>query len=68
VRHKLKGKCACCLYGQQPRGPSRTVTEEKCQVLQEVEDEPFSKHAIIEDPNGHLVSLAELKSKGEEEA
>jgi lactoylglutathione lyase len=43
------------------------VIEEKCQVLQEVEDEPFSKHAIIEDPGGHLVSLAELKSKGEEE-
>jgi lactoylglutathione lyase len=31
-----------------------------------LKDEPFGKHAIIEDPDGHLISLAEIKSKGEE--
>jgi lactoylglutathione lyase len=29
-------------------------------------DEPFGKHAIVEDPDGHLLSLAEIKSKGDE--
>jgi lactoylglutathione lyase len=29
-------------------------------------NEPFGKHAIIEDPDGHLISLAEIKSKGDE--
>jgi len=31
-----------------------------------LKDEPFGKHAIIEDPDGHLISLAEIKSKGDE--
>jgi lactoylglutathione lyase len=31
-----------------------------------LKDEPFGKHAIIEDPDGHLISLAEMKSKGDE--
>ena len=31
-----------------------------------MKDESFGKHAIIEDPDGHLISLAEIKSKGGE--
>ena len=26
-------------------------------------EEPFGKHAIIQDPDGHLISLAEIKEK-----
>jgi lactoylglutathione lyase len=29
-------------------------------------EEPFGKHAIIEDPDGHLISIAEIKSKSTE--
>jgi catechol 2,3-dioxygenase-like lactoylglutathione lyase family enzyme len=29
-------------------------------------DEPFGKHAIIKDPDGHLISIAEIKSKSTE--
>ncbi len=29
-------------------------------------DEPFGKHAVIEDPDSHLISFAEIKSKGDE--
>jgi len=31
--------------------------------FKKLKDEPFGKHAIIEDPDGHLISIAELKSK-----
>ena len=30
-------------------------------------EEPFGKHTIIEDPDGHLISIAEIKSKPSEE-
>jgi hypothetical protein len=26
-------------------------------------EEPFGKHAIVQDPDGHLISIAELKEK-----
>ncbi len=29
-------------------------------------DEPFGKHAIVQDPDGHLISIAELKEKSSE--
>ena len=29
-------------------------------------EEPFGKHAIIKDPDGHLISIAEIKSKSTE--
>jgi lactoylglutathione lyase len=31
-----------------------------------LKDEPFGRHAMIEDPAGHLISLAEIKSEGDE--
>jgi hypothetical protein len=29
-------------------------------------DEPFGKHAVIEDPDGHLISIAEIRTKSDE--
>jgi lactoylglutathione lyase len=31
-----------------------------------LKDEPLGKHTMIEDPDGHLISLAEIKSKADE--
>ena len=30
-------------------------------------EEPFGKHTIVEDPDGHLISIAEIKSRPSEE-
>ena len=35
--------------------------------FKEPKEESFGKHAIIEDPDGHLISIAEIKSKPSEE-
>jgi lactoylglutathione lyase len=29
-------------------------------------EEPFGKHAIVQDPDGHLISIAEIKEKSSE--
>lgn len=34
--------------------------------FKEPKEESFGKHAIIEDPDGHLISIAEIKSKSSE--
>jgi lactoylglutathione lyase len=35
--------------------------------FKEPKDEPFGKHAIIQDPDGHLISIAQIESKSMEE-
>ena len=43
----------------------RTGREEEGQEVKffkEPKEEPFGKHTIIEDPDGHLISIAEIKS------
>jgi lactoylglutathione lyase len=42
------------------------LKKKKIKFFKTLKDEPFGKHAIIEDPDGHLISLAEIKSKGDE--
>lgn len=42
------------------------LQRKKVKFFKRLKDEPFGKHAIIEDPDGHLISLAEIKSKGDE--
>lgn len=34
--------------------------------FKEPKEESFGKHAIVEDPDGHLISIAEIKSKSSE--
>ena len=42
---------------------AKTLKQKKVKFFKEPKTESFGKHAIIEDPDGHLVSLAEMKSK-----
>ena len=42
------------------------LEKKNIKFFKRLKDEPFGKHAIIEDPDGHLISLAEIKSKGDE--
>ncbi|MDQ3837034.1 MAG: VOC family protein [Thermoproteota archaeon] len=42
------------------------LKKKNIKFFKRLKDEPFGKHAIIEDPDGHLISLAEIKSKGDE--
>jgi catechol 2,3-dioxygenase-like lactoylglutathione lyase family enzyme len=37
------------------------LKENNIRFFKELRDEPFGKHAIIEDPDGHLISIAQLK-------
>lgn len=34
--------------------------------FKEPKEESFGKHAVVEDPDGHLISIAEIKSKSSE--
>ncbi len=43
------------------------LQKKNVKFFKKLKDAPFGKHAIIEDPDGHLVSLAEIKSKGDED-
>jgi lactoylglutathione lyase len=42
------------------------LQKKNVKFFKRLKEEPFGKHAIIEDPDGHLISLAEIKSKGDE--
>lgn len=40
-----------------------TLKKKNVKFFKEPKEESFGKHAIIEDPDGHLISIAEIKSK-----
>ena len=41
----------------------KKLKEKKVKFFKKPKEEPFGKHAIIQDPDGHLVSIAEIKEK-----
>jgi|SRR5919108_1196292 predicted enzyme related to lactoylglutathione lyase len=43
------------------------LQKKNVKFFKRLKNEPFGKHAIIEDPDGHLISLAEIKSKRDDE-
>ena len=43
-----------------------TLRSKNIKFFKEPKEESFGKHAIIEDPDGHLISIAEIKSKSSE--
>ena len=43
----------------------RDLQNKKVKFYKKATEEAFGKHAIIEDPDGHLISLVELSSKDE---
>jgi hypothetical protein len=46
---------------------AKELKEKKVKFIKEPKNETFGKHAIIEDPDGHWISIAEIKSKPSEE-
>jgi lactoylglutathione lyase len=44
----------------------KKLKEKRVKFFKRPKDEPFGKHAIIQDPDGHLISIAELKEKSSE--
>jgi catechol 2,3-dioxygenase-like lactoylglutathione lyase family enzyme len=44
----------------------KILKEKKVKFFKKPKEEPFGKHAIIKDPDGHLVSIAEIKEKAAE--
>jgi lactoylglutathione lyase len=46
---------------------AKTLKQKKVKFFKEPRNESFGKHAIIEDPDGHLISIAEMKSKAADE-
>jgi len=44
----------------------KSLKERKVKFFKKPKEEPFGKHAIIQDPDGHLVSIAEIKEKSAE--
>ena len=57
--------------GSRTAGPVRSLQFESIatslkgknvKFFKEPKEESFGKHAIIEDPDGHLISIAEIKS------
>ncbi|HKZ62526.1 MAG TPA: VOC family protein [Nitrososphaera sp.] len=44
----------------------KNLKEKKVRFFKKPKEEPFGKHAIIQDPDGHLVSIAEIKEKSAE--
>ena len=44
----------------------KNLKERKVKFFKKPKEEPFGKHAIIQDPDGHLVSIAEIKEKSAE--
>jgi|ERR671931_2092717 catechol 2,3-dioxygenase-like lactoylglutathione lyase family enzyme len=43
------------------------LREKNVRFFKEPKDEPFGKHTIIQDPDGHLISIAQMESKSTEE-
>ena len=41
----------------------KDLKKKKVKFFKQLKEEPFGKHTIIMDPDGHLISIAELKTK-----
>lgn len=44
----------------------KKLREKKMRFFKKPKEEPFGKHAIVQDPDGHLISIAEIKDKSRE--
>ena len=45
---------------------AKNLKDKKVEFFKELTEESFGKHAIIVDPDGHLISIAEISSKSSE--
>ena len=46
---------------------AKILKENHVEFFKEPKNESFGKHAIVKDPDGHLISIAEINSKPSEE-
>ena len=44
----------------------KKLKKKKARFFKKPKEEPFGKHAIVQDPDGHLISIAEIKEKSVE--
>ncbi|MDQ5860059.1 MAG: VOC family protein [Thermoproteota archaeon] len=44
----------------------KKLREKRVKFFKRPKEEPFGKHAIVQDPDGHLISIAELNEKSSE--
>ncbi len=44
----------------------KKLKEKRVKFFKRPKEEPFGRHAIVRDPDGHLISLAEIKEKSSE--
>lgn len=68
-KKSIVGSSTGMLVGFMVSDMDATVKElkaKKVKFFKKPKDEPFGKHAIIEDPDGHLISIAEIKTKSDE--
>ena len=45
----------------------KRLKEKRVKFFKKPKVEPFGKHAIVQDPDGHLISIAEINEKSSEE-
>jgi lactoylglutathione lyase len=45
----------------------KKLREKRVKFFKKPKEEPFGKHAIVQDPDGHLISIAEINEKSSEE-
>lgn len=68
-KKSIVGSSTGMLVGFMVSDMDATIKElkaKKVKFFKKPKDEPFGKHAIIEDPDGHLISIAEIKTKSDE--
>ncbi|HZA99904.1 MAG TPA: VOC family protein, partial [Nitrososphaera sp.] len=41
----------------------KKLKEKRVKFFKRPKEEPFGKHAIVKDPDGHLISIAEINEK-----
>lgn len=45
----------------------KRLKEKRVKFFKKPKEEPFGRHAIVQDPDGHLLSIAEINEKSSEE-
>ena len=45
----------------------KRLKDMRVKFFKKPKEEPFGKHAVVQDPDGHLISIAEIKEKSSEE-
>ncbi|MDW0154901.1 MAG: VOC family protein [Nitrososphaeraceae archaeon] len=68
-RNKIRTKNSGVLVGfmvSNLESVAQKLKDKKVEFFKEPKEESFGKHAIIVDPDGHLISIAEMSSKSSE--